>query len=169
MSIALHIPVLNLCGNHKIDTNPVGFQYRQPNRLLSSALLAVSMKLPSPIKLLPLFLPLLACSANLSSDTVLEVEAPSGEYGVEVISGIPSSAYGPHPVRVYVTQGAKEDLLIRTPVFNDGKPLKKENVEARFDGNTVYVCLKGSVQLDKLITFNFRSKDYSVKEGSCSP
>ncbi len=117
-------------------------------------------------RLLPLF-PLAACTANLSSDTILKVQSPDSEIGVEVISGLPSSSFGPHPVRVYVSKGDKRDLLIRTPVFNDGKPLGKNNAKVTFEGDEISVCLIGSASLGKLITFNAVSKDYRVAEGSC--
>ena len=110
----------------------------------------------------------MACSNNLSSKTVVVAQSPEKDFGIEIQSGIPSSSYGPHPVRVYITRGEKKDLLIRTPLFNDGQNLKEENAEVTFEGDTVLVCLKGSVQADKLITFNSATKDYSVKDGACA-
>ena len=94
---------------------------------------------------------------------------PDQEFGIEVQSGIPGSSYGPHPVRVYIVRGEKKDLLIRTPVFNDGQNLTAKNAEVTFEDEAVLVCLKGSVQADKLIRFNPETKDYSVKDGACEP
>ena len=126
-----------------------------------------SMKSWSAFKIVPFLLPLLACSTNVSTDTLVEAKAPDQDFGIEVISGLPSSSFGPHPVRIYILRGEQRDLLIRTPIFNDGKPLSKKNAEVQFKGNAVYICLKGSVQIDKQISFDSVTKDYSVKDGSC--
>ena len=109
----------------------------------------------------------MACNINLSSSTVLKTKAPNSDLEVEIISGIPSSSFGPHPVRVYVSQGEKRDLLIRTPVFNDGKPLNQSNAKVTFEGATVSICLLGTAATGKLVTFNATTKDYQVQEGSC--
>lgn len=125
------------------------------------------MKSWSSLTVIPCLIPLIACSSNFSTDTIVEAKAPDKDFGVEVISGLPSSSFGPHPVRIYLIRGEKRDLLIRTPVFNDGKPLTKKNAEVRFEGNKVFVCLKGETQLDKEVSFDSVSKNYSVKDGDC--
>ena len=90
------------------------------------------MKFLSLVKLFPLLLSVVACGGNLSSKTVVTVDSPEKDFGIEVLSGIPGTPYGPHPVRVYVVQGEDRDLLIRTPVFNDGKNLPRANAEVTF-------------------------------------
>ena len=110
---------------------------------------------------------LASCNSNLSSNTILETQDPNSDLAVEVISGIPSSSFGPHPVRVYVSQGEKRDLLIRTPVFNDGSPLTQNNVNVEFEGDTISVCLLGTAPEGKLVTFNADTKEYKVQEGGC--
>lgn len=125
------------------------------------------MKSWSALKVIPLLLTLGACSNNVSTDTIVEAKAPDKDFAIEVISGLPSSSFGPHPVRIYVIRGEKRDLLIRTPVFNDGKPLSQKNAEVEFKGDVVYICLKGDTQIDKQISFNSATKDYLVKDGDC--
>lgn len=118
----------------------------------------------------PLFLsmlPVVACTRNLSSSTVLKAQAPESDLEVEIVTGIPSSSFGPHPVRVYLNQGGKRDLLIRTPVFNDGKPLSKNNAKVTFEGDVISVCLLGTSPRGKLVIFNTVTSDYQVQEGSC--
>ena len=125
------------------------------------------MKFLSRLNLLPTFLLVVACSNNLSSSTIVTATSPDDDFGIEVQSGIPSTSYGPHSVRVYILRGDQRDLLIRTPLFNDGRSLDASNAEVRFNGDSVEVCLRGAVQADKLITFNAQSKDYSVRDGDC--
>ncbi|MEM9136510.1 MAG: hypothetical protein AAGB01_04075 [Cyanobacteria bacterium P01_F01_bin.42] len=120
--------------------------------------------------ILALFLPLCglaACNSNLSSQTILEERSSDSDLMIEVISGLPSSSFGPHPVRVYISKGDKRDLLIRTPIFNDGKSLTKDNAQVTFEGDKISVCLLGTAPAGKLITFNADTRDYQVQEAGC--